>query len=170
MGDFVAGLMPKPLDDLAAAWCYIKEHEETFGVKAENYVAGGFSAGGHLTAMWGTPNRGARSYGIPNPRLLLLGYPVVTLENMAGETARVVRAGLFGQTHTQETVREYGASSHVDENYPAVFLVQAVDDDTVPIEQSYIMERPAVGGHGFGLGSATPAKDWPERALGMLGG
>ena len=80
-------------------------------------------------------------------------------------------------------VRQFAAHRHVDEEYPMVFLVQAENDDTVPIGQSYameealrnagvhyVMERPAVGGHGFGLGSATPAKDWPERAIMMLGG
>lgn len=181
--DFLKGLMPKPMDDLAAAWRFIRENEARFGVNAEKYIAGGFSAGGHLAAMWGTVHRGARSYGVPNPKMLLLGYPLITMETMEGPAARMIAAGMFGTVHSKEKVWQYAAHRHVDEEYPMVFLVQAENDDTVPIGQSYameealrnagvhyVMERPAVGGHGFGLGSATPAKDWPKRALGMLGG
>ena len=175
---FRQGLMPKPLDDLAAAWNYIKERERQFGVCAEKYIVGGFSAGGHLTAMWGTPHRGARSYGIPNPAALLLAYPLVGLEHVQGSAAAVICTGMFGAGYSQEKVLEYSASRHVDGEYPAVYLVQALDDDTVPAQDArdlettlmdakvwHLMERVVSGGHGFGLGSATPADGWVVRAI-----
>lgn len=180
---FQTGLMPKPLDDLAAAWNYIHERERQFGVCAENYIVGGFSAGGHLSAMWGTPHRGARSYGIPNPKALLLTYPLVNLENIQGAAADYIRTGLLGAGYTQEKVLEYAANRHVDAQYPAVYLVQAMDDDSVPqqdtkdLEAALIaanvphrIERVASGGHGFGLGSATPADGWVARAITFVEG
>ena len=178
---FRQGLMPKPLDDLAAAWSYIKERERQFGVCTEKYIVGGFSAGGHLTAMWGTPHRGARSYGIPNPKALLLAYPLVGLEHVQGPAANIIRTGMLGVGYTQEKVLEYSANRHVDAEYPAVYLVQALDDDTVPWQDAkdletalmvanvqYRMERVESGGHGFGLGSITPADGWVERAIKFL--
>lgn len=179
--DYVKGLMPKPLEDVATALHFIEQNEALFGVDAKNYIAGGFSAGGHLAAMWGTEHRGARSFCLPNPKLLLLGYPLISMETMVDPMSKIIAMGLLGAIHKKAKVLEYAADRHVDENYPPVFLVQAKNDDTVPIGQSYameealrtagvhhVMERPEVGGHGFGLGNATPAKGWPERALVML--
>lgn len=81
----------------------------------------------------------------------------------------------------QKKVLEYTASHHVDAQYPAVYLVQALDDDTVPAQDAkdmeaalmavnvrHQMERVVSGGHGFGLGSATPADGWVERAFSFM--
>ena len=181
--DFLKGLMPKPMDDVAAAWRFIKENESFFGVDAENYIAAGFSAGGHLASMWGTAHKGAKSYGIANPQMLLLAYPLITVEFIEGPAAKMIATGMFGAAHGAEKVLQYAAHRHVDEDYPPVYLVQAENDDTVPIAQAGIMEaalleagvryrmdRAASGGHGFGLGSATPADGWVERALHFLEG
>lgn len=180
---FLKGLMPEPLDDLAAAWRFIKTNEARFGVNAENYITGGFSAGGHLAAMWGTPHHGARSYGIPNPKMLMLVYPLISMENLHGPGATMIGTGLFGTCFGKKKIQDYAVHRHVDTGYPSVYLVQAMDDNTVPIQDSYDMgtalkasnvrhsiERPVSGGHGFGLGSATHAKDWVERALHFMDG
>ncbi len=180
---FLKGLLPQPMDDLASAWKFTKDNEARFGVNAENYIAGGFSAGGHLAAMWGTPHRGARAYGIPNPKLLMLVYPLVSMENLHGPGAAMIGTGMFGAGFGKKNVQDYAAHRHVDEGYPSVYLVQALDDDTVPIQDSYDMEsalKEAIvrhsiehadsGGHGFGLGSATSANGWVERALQFMDG
>lgn len=178
---YFKGLMPKPLDDLAEAMKFIKENESVFGVDASNYIAGGFSAGGHLSAMWGTAHRGARSYGLPNPKLLLLGYPLVTLENLPKIFIPLMQSGMIGFGTGKAARLEYSAHRHVDSDYPAVYLCQANDDKTVPAKDShdieaalkaagirYIAERVETGGHGFGLGTETPANGWLERAIEFL--
>ncbi len=179
---FVTGLMPKPLDDLAAAWRFIKSHQGIFGVQAENYIVGGFSAGGHTAALWGTGHLGFRKYGIPAPNLLLLGYPLISIENQKpGQVTDFISLGLFGAGYTVEDVRRYAAHRHVDAGYPKVYLVQSMDDDAVSPKDSEDlgialegagvpsrMERPDSGGHGFGLGSATPVSGWVERAMAFL--
>lgn len=179
---FVTGLMPKPLDDLASAWRFIQAHRVEFGVIAEDYIVGGFSAGAHTTALWGTPHLGFRRYGIPAPLMLLLGYPLITLENLKpGPVTDYIKLGLFGAGYTGEDVHRFAVDLHVDALYPKVYLVQSQDDDTIPARDSadfgaalqnagvpFRMERPASGGHGFGLGSATPANGWVERALSFL--
>jgi len=179
---FVTGLMPKPLDDLAAAWRFIASHQDSFGVNAADYMVGGFSAGGHTTALWGTAHLGSRNYGIPAPQMLLLGYPLITMENQKpGQVTDYINLGLFGAGYTLEDIRRYAANRHVDAAYPKVYLAQSMDDDTVPPKDSedfgialeragvpFRMERPDSGGHGFGLGSATPLNGWVERAMAFL--
>lgn len=175
---FIEGLMPKPLEDLADAWYFIRERESLFGVSADCYITGGFSAGGHLAAMWGTRHLGARCYGIPNPKMLLLAYPLLTMENQQGAMAEMLSTGLFGSGYKQEKLLMYAVNHHVDDEYPAVYLCQSKDDSTVPIKDSYDMElalqsagvsfrieRIAAGGHGFGLGTLTEADGWPDRVL-----
>ena len=174
--------MPKQLDDLAAAWGFIQSHQDIFGVNAEDYIVGGFSAGGHTTAMWGTPHLGFRKYGIPAPQMLLLGYPLITTENMQpGPVTDYINRGLFGAGHTIENIRRYAVHLHVDAEYPKIYLAQSKDDDTVSPKDSedfefaldsagipFRMERSDSGGHGFGLGYANPVNGWVERAISFL--
>ncbi|NLG96063.1 MAG: alpha/beta hydrolase [Chloroflexi bacterium] len=179
---FSTGLMPKPLDDLAAAWRFIQAHQDQFGVNAEDYIVGGFSAGGHAAAMWGTAHLGFRKYGIPAPRMLLLGYPLITMENQKpGQMKDYISLGMFGAGYTEDDIRRYAVNRHVDAAYPKVYLVQSMDDDTIPPKDSedfaialekagvpFRMERLDSGGHGFDLGSATPLNGWVERAVAFL--
>ena len=170
--------MPKPLEDLALAWRYIKSNEAAFQLKAEDYIVGGFSAGGHLAAMWGTENHGARHFGIPAPRALLLAYPLIGLENLSGPAAQLLRSGLLGSHSGEDEIAEYTASRQVGSGYPPVYLILSEDDPTVPKQDaidmeaaltkagvSHRIERVPSGGHGFGLGTATAAKGWISRAL-----
>ncbi len=178
---FMDGLMPKPMEDLAQAWKYIENRETQFRLDAEDYIVGGFSAGGHLAAMWGTENHGARSFGIPNPRALLLAYPLVGLENLDGTVGHFLRTGLLGADAGEEKVVAFSAYRQITTGYPPVYLIQAEDDNTVPKRDSldmeealnkenvsHCIERIPRGGHGFGLGSATVASGWVNRALGFV--
>lgn len=176
---FQQGLMPKPLDDLAAAWQFIKTHQVEFGVEAEDYIVGGFSAGGHTAAMWGTGHLGCRKYDIPVPKMLMLDYPLITMDCLEnGSTKEFMMTGMFGANRTSEMEQDYEVDRHIDAAYPDVYLVQSMDDDTVPPESALRMkaaldkagvachiERLESGGHGFGLGSATSGKGWVERAM-----
>ncbi|MHA9737927.1 serine hydrolase [Robinsoniella peoriensis] len=179
---FQQGLMPKPLDDLAAAWQFIKKHQVEFGVEPEDYIVGGFSAGGHTAAMWGTGHLGYRKYDIPSPRLLMLVYPLITMDCIEnGLTKDFMLTGMLGADRISETEHDYEVDRHIDASYPIVYLVQSMDDDTVPPESAERMEaaldRAGIvcqiewlesGGHGFGLGSETSGKGWVERAVEFL--
>lgn len=175
---FENGLMPQPLEDVAEALRFIQAHELQFGVQADCYIACGFSAGGHLAAMWGTHHKGARHYGIPNPQFLLLNYPLISLMNINAEMGTVIRKGLLGKHFKDVDMIEYSVNYHVDNLYPRVYMCLAEDDMTVPMQDArdmeealteakvpYHIERAPYGGHGYGLGSATHAKGWVERAI-----
>jgi len=174
-------LLPKPMDDLAAAWRFLRAHASEFGIVPENYAVGGFSAGGHVAAEWGTDNKGARKYGIPQPEMLLLGYPMITTERMREETTREFWVHflevMFGPKYDRRIEAEYSVDLHVDDKYPATYIVQSKNDADLPfwnlsvmkkaLENAGVTYRAEVsvdGGHGFGLGSATDIAGWIDRA------
>ena len=176
VGDGAANFAP--LCQVALAIRHVREHAAEYNVDPDYVFTCGFSAGGHLTAMWGAENHGARHFGIPNPRALLLAYPLIGLENLSGPAAQMLCSGLLGIHSGEEKTAEYTASRQVDSGYPPVYLVQAEDDNTVPKQDAADMEMALVkagiphriervpsGGHGFGLGTATAANGWISRAL-----
>lgn len=179
---FVNGLLPRPMDDLAAALRFIKDHETEWNMTADNYIVGGFSAGGHLCAMWGTPHMGFAKYNLPAPQMLIPVYPLVTLANFPeGPMKQYMCKGLFGAAYTQEDIERYAVNLHVDGRYPRTYLIQCEDDQTVSVENTRMLARilldkgipvcveiGSTGGHGFGLGSATDVAGWVKRALDFM--
>ena len=79
---------PNPQEDLAEAVRYILNHARELNVDSSGYAAAGFSAGGHLTACFGTESLGYQHYGLPKPAVLFLAYPVITM----GAAGRICRA------------------------------------------------------------------------------
>ncbi|WP_433940448.1 alpha/beta hydrolase [Paenibacillus lautus] len=176
-----SGLLPKPMEDLAAAFRLIHKRAGQFHIDPASYAVGGFSAGGHVAAGWGTEALGYRKYGLPAPELLMLGYPFITTVNMTDTVSEEIGAmflqGMFGAQYTDEIMNRYNVDQHIDAGYPPVYIVHSKNDDTVPIYDAdcfiaaldeagvnYKAELPDTGGHGFGLGSATPVAGWIERA------
>lgn len=176
------GLLPKPLDDLAAAYQFLTTNRERFRIDPVHYAVGGFSAGGHAAACWGTSCVGFRKYGLPGPKLLMLDYPAITMENreesLYPEIWEQFLDTMVGDDRSEENCQRYCVNRQIDAGYPPVYVVQAADDNTLPIQDSacliealeqhgipYRSELPTSGGHGFGLGSATPAVGWVERAV-----
>ncbi len=181
---FEKGLMPKPLEDVAAALRFIRDKEDLFGVNPDRYLIGGFSAGGHAAAMWGTMHQGARHYHLPQPKGLLLAYPMVSSE-LFPESPMVnwIKQGMYGKEYTKAEEQSYSVDRHIDSAYPPVYLVRATDDDTVPDKHHenlmlvlnnkdvrVCLEEADNGGHGFGAGSDTPLKGWLQRAAEFLYG
>ena len=175
-------LFPKPMEDLAAAYAFLKKHENEFEIDTDHYAVGGFSAGGHLAASWGLPELGYKKYNYPAPELLLLGYPLLsvwrTLQLLPENYQKAMLNAYLGTDHSEKTCKPYNIDEMADNDYPAVFMIQAENDDVVPIwntseffeklkerKVSCEYEHPKTGGHGFGLGSETEANGWIERAV-----
>lgn len=145
----------------------------------------GFSAGGHLAARLGTgfdkpvyPATDAIDQLSARPDFELLIYPVI---DMAGpDTHPGSRERLLGANPDPQRLRQYSMQYQVHPNTPPTFLVQAQDDQAVPVGNSLqfyqALLRAGVsaemhlfphGGHGFGTrgthGLTTAA--WPRLAL-----
>lgn len=183
------GLLPKPIDDVAMALRFINEHRNEFQVMMEGYALAGFSAGGHLAAEWGTKSEGYEKYGLEKPSALFLAYPAISCDLIYNEyqnnTNPQYREGIGkflervgGKNFTGESLREYSIEYHMDEEYPATYIVHCQDDLTVPVKSSYIMDEklkkyniphatrfPEHGGHSFGVGNETGAEGWLKQAV-----
>ncbi|MDY3619086.1 alpha/beta hydrolase [Agathobaculum sp.] len=125
----------RPLAQLSEAAAYVRKDDP-----AARLAVGGFSAGGHLAALFGTawhrqdwfaPGTDVRAY---RPDALILGYPVVT----AGEYAH---RGSLDRLAAREEQAGYSAELLVDKHTPPAFLWHTLEDATVPVENTLLFER-----------------------------
>ena len=120
-------LMPRPIEDVARALRFIKEHAAEFCV-GEAYAVMGFSAGAHLAAEWGTDNKGYISYKTEAPKALVLSYPPIDLSGESAPLSRFADSVCDGDA---SRLSDYSINKHVWEGYPPTYLWQCADDDIV---------------------------------------
>jgi len=152
-----------------------------YGYDAGRIGVIGFSAGGHL-AGWLASRQSVNTLALNdpidreplNPRVAALIYPVITMTEPFGHSGS--RIDLLGKDVSMEQRRAYSLENDIQPTTPPTFLAHAIDDRTVPVENSLMMlaslraaKIPAeahlfdTGDHGFGLslpdGTASP---WPD--------
>lgn len=172
-----------PLQDAQRAMRLIRARAANWGIDAAKLGLVGFSAGGHLGAMLAVGHSDKvyapidAADALPaRPAYAGLVYPAVSF-NSAGFEERKEN-GLWGDSADPATAARYNALARVTAETPPIFLVHAIDDGTVPIQQSLAMidtcRRAKVpveahllesGGHGFGgmhLPVDAPGRLWPE--------
>lgn len=167
-----------PVQDLAAAVRYLAENREMFGIDEMDYRLIGFSAGGHLAALFGTVDEGAGAYDVPAPKGIALGYPVVT---MGALTHMGSRSFFIGEEADEVQIRRFSVENRITPDYPPVYMWQCAEDDTVPIENSRQMAEALKqnrvrfqyevfdgSAHGWGLATGTAAEGWVDRAADFL--
>lgn len=176
------GLFPKPMEDVAQALNYIYMHYEEFDLsESKEYIIGGFSAGGHISAEWGTENEGYLKYNMPSPKAIFLGYPAISSKYFVSEDVETMtefRENIVGENFTDEMEDRFSADMHVHSEYPPTYIVYCADDDMVDPKHSRMMvaaldqagvlnvvEEGAYGGHGFATGLNTSVEGWIERAV-----
>jgi acetyl esterase/lipase len=168
-----------PLQDAQRAVRLIRANAKSFGVDADKVSVLGFSAGGHLAATLATQHAEASYAAVDaadklsaRPLAAALIYPVVTMD--AQWTHEMSRKLLLGEAPSPEDVARRSAERHVDATTPPTFLVHALDDAAVPVENSLRFlsamrdaKRPVEahllqeGGHAFGVGwPDSPSAHW----------
>jgi acetyl esterase/lipase len=171
-----------PLQDAQRAVRLVRSRAAAIGFDPARVAIMGFSAGGHLAASL-TTRFDAKVYDAVDaadalsarPDLSCLMYPVISLAD--GPVHPGSRKQLLGLAPTPDQIALYSPDQGVTARTPPVFLVHAVDDNTVPVANSLMMftalQAKAVpvemhvfeeGGHGFGLRSIAgkPVAAWPE--------
>lgn len=159
-----------PLEDAQMALKIISKNAKKWNIDRNKIGIMGFSAGGHLASTVGTHFKSK----IQRPAFMILGYPVVTMNNEL--THKGSRNNLLGKNPTDDLVKQYSNELQVTKETPPTFIFHAKDDKTVPIANSeqllkdlqnkkvqaelQIFEE---GGHGFGMRKkGIPADNWPE--------
>lgn len=176
-----------PLLDASRAMKLIRANAEKWHIDKNNIGVMGFSAGGHLASTLGTHYDRDGNEGIDDidaissrPDFMVLMYPVITMD--AAFTHMGSRKNLIGENPSQELIDYYSNEKQITENTPTTFLVQASDDDVVPVENSIRfyeslhkhgvkaeMHIYEYGGHGFALANGKGyLESWKDRCIDWL--
>jgi len=171
-----------PLQDAQRAMRVIRSQAEKHSIDADRIAVLGFSAGGNLAATLMTDydehvyeSVDAADALSARPQAVGLVYPVVTMDERW--THPLSRTLLLGESPDAAVVRQRSPELNVDATTPPVFIVHAMDDEAVPVENSLrLMEamrdagRPVEahllqeGGHAFGVGyDQTPSAYWVQQ-------
>lgn len=176
-----------PLEDGQAAIRHVRANAAEYGIDPSRIGILGFSAGGHLAAMTGTVFaeqttvllNGLHREISSRPDLMVLCYPVITMNDFGHEGSRL---SLLGSNAPVELVTGHSAEQQVSALTPPTFLWHAADDDVVPVQNSLRMalalEEHRIpfelhiyenGGHGSGLAADHPVMgNWTGRCIDWL--
>jgi acetyl esterase/lipase len=173
-----------PLQDVQQAIRIVRRNAKEWDINPNKIGVMGFSAGGHLASTAST-HYNDKVYDVTDetsarPDFSLLIYPVISMD--AAITHMGSRENLLGKNASQELVDKYSNELQVTKDTPPAFLVHSLDDNVVPVQNSFnyvlalkknnvsgelhIYEK---GGHGYGLGKTGGTKSsWPEACVKWL--
>lgn len=171
-----------PLMDAMQGMQLIRQSAAKWNIDADKIGVMGFSAGGHLAATLSTHyNMGPKANASAKPNFSILIYPVISLTPELAHGGS--RDNLLGPEKSDELIRYYSNELQVSDQTPPAFLVHAMDDNGVPVENSiayYLalkkqkipaeMHLYPKGGHGYGMrteGKGSLA-NWPAAMEGWL--
>ncbi|WP_420385285.1 alpha/beta hydrolase [Roseivirga sp.] len=178
-----------PLQDAQRALRTIRSRAEEFNIDPAKIGVMGFSAGGHLASTLGTHYNqkipfmnDAIEQVSARPDFLMLIYPVISMQ--PDLTHQGSRNNLIGEGADQMLTDLFSNEKQVDAFTPPTFLLHAIDDDVVKVENSLAfystlkehkvpveMHVFPSGGHGFGLGTGNPSlQQWPGLMAQWLSG
>jgi len=178
-----------PLADIQRAMRVIRASATEWKLDPARIGVLGFSAGGHVAASLGTRHDEAvyapldAIDALPaRPAFMALVYPVITMHKEIDHPGS--RHELIGDTPTAEQIHHYSLEERVSADTPPTFLLHAVDDPAVKVENSVVMfsalRKLGVpvemhlfeqGQHGFGIRDALglPVAVWPELMMEWIG-
>lgn len=173
-----------PLQDAQRAMRLVRRQAIVDGLDPARVAVLGASAGGHLAGALTAggdavyePVDGADALSF-RPDLSILIYPVATMDGPFVHAGS--RRELLGAEPSPEAIARWSLEQMDWTGAPPTFLLHAMDDDSVPVENSlqllttlraasvraeaHLFEE---GGHGFGvrLIAGKPAAVWPELVL-----
>ena len=172
-----------PLQDAQRAIQLVRMHTKEWNVNTDKVGIMGFSAGGHLASTASTHFNHSYIENNSNinlrPDFSILIYPVISFQDSIGHIGS--RDQLIGQNPDPQLRDSFSNELQVTAQTPPTFLVQATDDDGVPVMNSVVyyehllqFKIPAEmhiyksGGHGFGMHNPTTKDEWMESCKNWL--
>jgi acetyl esterase/lipase len=166
-----------PLQDAQESIRFIRRHAKKWQLNPDKIGIIGFSAGGHLASTLSTHYNDI-IYKVADsisakPNFSVLVYPVITMDTKIAHKGS--RNNLLGIMPSSELIEHFSNEKQIDSFTPSTFLVHAIDDKGVPVENSirYFLALKAhhvpseiilyqKGGHGFGLGKTGTSQYWTK--------
>ena len=177
---------PNQLLDAARAMRTVRANAKMWNLDVNKVGILGFSAGGHLASTMATHFDAGKADAKDDiekmssrPDVQILVYPVISMGEFAHGGSK---KNLLGDTPTAEQIKLYSNELQVTKDTPPAFLVHAVTDAVVPVENS-LMYSEALrkakipfelhlyeqGPHGFGLAPTNPIlASWTDRCADWL--
>lgn len=177
-----------PLADLQRAMRLIRAQATRWRLDPDKLGVLGFSAGGHAAASLGTRWNDAVYAPLDEtdafsarPAFMGLVYPVMTMEEPVAHPGS--REALTGAAPDDAAICRYSPQRAVNASTPPTFLLHAVDDPAVKVENSLLMFNALhaqgvpvemhlfeQGQHGFGIRDALglPAHVWPTLLMNWI--
>lgn len=177
-----------PLADAQRAMRTIRSQAARWGLQSDKLGVLGFSSGGHVAASLGTryaesvyPLQDACDETSARPDFMTLVYPVISMDNEFGHPGS--RRELIGEAPPSERLAHYSLEKRVDATVPPTFILHAVDDPAVKVENSLVlfnalrayqvpveMHLFEQGRHGFGIRDAQglPVAAWPQLMMNWI--
>jgi acetyl esterase/lipase len=171
-----------PLMDAMQGMKLIRQNAAKWNIDLNKIGVMGFSAGGHLAATLSTHyNMGEKASKDAKPDFSILLYPVISLQPSIAHGGS--RDNLLGPEKSEELIKYYSNELQVSDQTPPAFLVHAMDDTGVPVENSiqyYLalknkkipaeMHLYPKGGHGYGMRTEGKGSlgNWPAAMEGWL--
>jgi acetyl esterase/lipase len=163
-----------PLQDAQQAILLAKTNANAWGIDDKKIGILGFSAGGHLAASLSSHYADVK---IDNPSKVslrpdfqILIYPVITMKDFGHAGSK---ENLIGKDPTPEQIQYYSNELNVNEQTPPAFIVHAINDDAVPVQNVHVYDSALKankvsstlylyekGGHGFGMKNPTASEQW----------
>lgn len=167
-----------PMQDGQRAIRIVRSRAKEWGIDPHKIGVMGFSAGGHLASTLST-HFNEKVYDVKDsvsarPDFSILIYPVISMDSTITHWGS--RENLLGKNPSPELVRHFSNELQVTKETPPAFLVQSMDDDAVPVQNSIAyalalkkfhirceLHLYESGGHGYGLGRTNDTEStWPE--------
>lgn len=177
-----------PLADVQRAMRTVRQQAAQWQLDPNKIGVLGFSSGGHVAASLGTryhettySPHDAVDNVCARPDFMALVYPVISMDSTFGHPGS--RQELIGSTPGAAQSQHYSLEKRVDDTTPPTFLLHAVDDPAVKVENSvalfnalharqipvemHLFEQ---GRHGFGIRDAQglPVALWPRLMMNWI--
>ena len=169
-------LKKQPMSDLSRAVRLVRKNAGEYHLDPAKLLICGFSAGGHVCGSLCThfddvtdPDPALNAIS-NRPDAAIFGYPVIT----SGEYTHIYSMqALLGMEPSEEELEYFSIEKQVKENTPPCFLWQTVEDNLVPVENTYLMAKALKkkgvpycqyvyphGGHGLSTASMELFSGW----------
>lgn len=120
-----------PADDARQALRILRRSADKWGINPDRIGIGGASAGGHLASTVATHPMDEES----KVNFQVLIYPVISMQEAL--THQGSRENLLGKNPSKELIEFYSNELHVTSNTPKAFICATVDDNIVPVKNTY---------------------------------